>query len=54
MPKGKPVVVKSTGHEAAHRKIRCPACKQGYAVGDARTGYKCSQCGRAFQQVTLR
>jgi len=53
MPKEK-VIVKSTGHEAAHRKIRCPKCKQGYAVGDARSGYKCTFCGRSFKQTNLR
>jgi predicted Zn finger-like uncharacterized protein len=48
------VVVKSSGHGAAYRKIRCPHCKTGYAVGDARTGFTCGQCGRKFTQTTLR
>lgn len=47
------LAVKTTGHAAAVRKIRCPKCKLGYAVGDARTGYKCGQCGAQFKQQKL-
>jgi len=53
MPKEK-VVVKSTGHPAAHRKVRCPKCKIGYAVGDIRSGLACDRCGHRFTLTTLR
>lgn len=53
MPKTK-VVVKSTGHPAAHRKVRCPRCKLGYAIGDAHTGLVCDRCGHRFKLATLR
>jgi len=51
----KKVVVKSAGHPAAFRKMACPRCKQGYAIGDNRDGktYKCTHCGARFTTVAL-
>lgn len=47
----KPVVVERTSHPAAHRKIRCPKCRQGFAIGGPHSDrqFKCDHCGAQFQ-----
>jgi transposase-like protein len=49
------VTVKKTGHPAAFRKVRCPACKQGYAVASNidPSVYACDRCGRQFKRQGL-
>jgi transcription elongation factor Elf1 len=45
--KRRQIAVEKTGHPAAFRKLRCPACSIGYAVeSNTNKGkYVCSRCG---------
>jgi len=45
--KQRQIAIERTGHPAAFRKLRCPACKIGYAVeSNVKKGtYVCSRCG---------
>ena len=55
-PKKRPnIVVKSTGHPASVRKLRCPVCKLGYAVGSPYDTKKfvCDRCGSPFTVTRL-
>ena len=49
------VVVQSTGHPAAFRKVRCPKCKLGYAVQDnnKKDTFVCQRCGVGFKVSSL-
>lgn len=49
------VTVKKTGHPAAFRKVRCPACRIGYAVAsNTEVGkYTCLRCGAEFKRQTI-
>lgn len=46
----KRILVKKAGHPGAFRKMRCQACKLGYAVESNHQGgtYQCSRCGQSF------
>ncbi len=46
----KQIAVKTAGHPAAFRKMRCPACSIGYAVeSNVKKGeYTCQRCGTSF------
>jgi len=49
------VVVETTGHPAAFRKVRCPRCKLGYATASntKKNEYTCTRCGQTFSNVRL-
>ena len=48
------VIIRSTNHPSAFRKIRCPKC-QSYATGDpSKMGqYNCPSCGSVFRAQSL-
>jgi ribosomal protein S27AE len=50
-----PVAVRKAGHPAAFRKVRCPKCKQGYAVQDnvKKGEWLCGRCGSVFTQMSI-
>lgn len=49
-----PVAVKSTGHPAAFRKIRCPRCKVGYAIeSNISNAYTCGRCHAEFKPIKM-
>lgn len=49
------IVVSSTGHPAAFRKLRCPKCKLGYCVASNQDPevYACERCGHSFRTRKL-
>jgi len=49
------ITVVRTGHPAAFRKMRCPACSLGYAVADNEdpTVYECQRCKHRFKATRL-
>ena len=51
----KQIAVKSTGHPAAFRKVRCPKGCTGYAVeSNVEAGaYQCERCGSTFKHQAL-
>jgi transposase-like protein len=53
--KDKKAVIENTGHPAAHRKVRCPSCRLGYAVENntKRGEFICQRCGVRFSQTNL-
>lgn len=53
--KRRQIAVERTGHPAAFRKLRCPACSIGYAVeNNTKKGeYTCQRCGAVFGNQAL-
>lgn len=49
------IAVERTGHPAAFRKLRCPACSIGYAVeSNLKSGeFTCTRCGASFKNQAL-
>jgi len=50
-----PITVEKTGHPAAFRKMRCPACSLGYAIesNTEKGKYSCQRCGASFGSTQL-
>ena len=49
------IAVEKTGHPAAFRKLRCPACSIGFAVESNidKGTYRCSRCGAVWGNQPL-